>query len=56
MADIKEVYDHFLGKLIGDEQKKLVNRIKDNWGKDEESASLTNRLLDQLEAELGGKK
>lgn len=57
MADVKAVFDHVFSDLLGDQQKRLVGRIRDDWGKDEESAGYTNRLLDELEerSKKGGK-
>jgi hypothetical protein len=57
VADVKAVFDHVFSDLLGDQQKRLVGRIRDDWGKDEESAGYTNRLLDELEerSKKGGK-
>lgn len=56
MADVKQVFDHFFSSLLGEEQKKAASRVRDNWAKDEESASLFNRLLDEIEGSVPGSK
>ena len=48
MADIGEVFDHFLGSLVGENQRKLAQRVKTDWGKDEESAEKTLKIWDHL--------
>lgn len=47
--EVKDVFDNFFAKLLGTEQRRAAERLRDNWAKDEESASLFNRLLDKLE-------
>lgn len=56
MASPKEVFDHFFSSLLGTEQKRAAERVRDNWAKDEENAGLFNRMLDEIEARVKGGK
>jgi len=46
---VSEVFDRMMSTLLGTEQKRVVERVRDHWAKDEESASLFNQILDHLE-------
>lgn len=49
MSTVADVFNHFFSSLIGTEQKRAVERIRDNWCKDEENAAMFNKMLDEIE-------
>lgn len=48
----KGVLDKFFEGLIGPEQKRAAERVRDGYAADEETAGMFNRMLDELEEKL----